>query len=110
MAKFKPYESPLRHFKSYRYHPAYLSEIPRGFRSLTYSHGINPGKPLCRFETAGGVCNDDSCDGQHFRDMGLSGALQDQDDLSKLLISILSLLAVAPMSYTPGVRELTQDL
>ena len=74
-AHFTPYESPLKQFKSYRYYPGYLSEVSRGFRSLTYSHGIDPEKPICRFESAGGVCNDDSCDGQHFRNMSLSGAL-----------------------------------
>lgn len=71
---FTPYESPLRHFKSYRYHSEYLNEISRGFRSLTYSHAINPENPICRYEL-GGVCNDASCTSQHFRSMGLRGAL-----------------------------------
>ena len=75
---FIPYESPLKHFKSYRYHPDYLSETSGGFRSLTYSHNIKPREPLCRWELAGGTCNDDSCDSQHFRSMGLSGALKEQ--------------------------------
>ena len=77
-SRYTPYESPLKQFKSYRYHPEYLAEVPRGFRSLTYSHGIDPHKPLCRYELAGGVCNDDLCEGQHVRNMGLSGASNKQ--------------------------------
>ena len=45
-----------------------------GFRSLTYSHNIQAHAELCRYEASGGICNDDRCNGQHFRDMGLSGA------------------------------------
>ncbi len=76
MKKFTPYESPLKKFKSYRYHPEFLAEVPHGFRSMTFIHDIDSEKPVCRYELAGGVCNDDSCDGQHFRNMGLSGASQ----------------------------------
>ena len=71
---FTPYESPLKQFKSFRYHPQYLKEVSNGFRSLTYSHTINPEIPLCRYELSG-VCNDDSCQSQHLRSIGLSGAL-----------------------------------
>lgn len=71
---FKPYESLLKNFKGYRYHPDYPREVQGGYRSLTYSHQIDPNKELCRYEVASGVCNDSSCDYQHFRDMGVSGA------------------------------------
>ena len=71
---FTPYESPLKQFKSFRYHPQYLKEVSSGYRSLTYSHTINPEIPLCRYELDG-VCNDDSCQSQHLRSIGLSGAL-----------------------------------
>lgn len=70
---FTPYESPLKQFKSFRYHPRYLEEVSNGFRSLTYSHTINPDIPLCRYELDG-VCNDDSCQSQHLRRVGMSGA------------------------------------
>lgn len=73
-SRFVPYESPLRKFKSYRYHPEYSKDVSGGFRSMTYSHQIDPEKPICRFEAAGGTCNDDECDNQHFRGMGLDGA------------------------------------
>jgi hypothetical protein len=71
---FKPYESLLKNFKGYRYHPDYPHEVSSGYRSLTYSHQIDPNKELCRFEVASGVCNDSSCEYQHFSDMAVSGA------------------------------------
>ncbi|KAL2833153.1 hypothetical protein BJY01DRAFT_225435 [Aspergillus pseudoustus] len=71
---FSPYVSPLRLFKSYRFHPSYNDEVSDSYRSLTYSHNIDPLKSLCPFESSGGVCNDRSCEFQHFRDMALSGA------------------------------------
>ncbi|MCJ1473992.1 hypothetical protein MMC13_002648 [Lambiella insularis] len=71
---YTPYKSPLSIFTSYRYHPGYISEVSGGFRSLTYSHKINPKEPLCRWELAGGMCNDNSCKDQHFRSMYLTGA------------------------------------
>ena len=71
---FTPYDSPLKMFKSFRYHPLYISQVAGGFKSLTYSHNINLEKPVCRWELAGGICNDDSCESQHFRDMTLTGA------------------------------------
>ena len=74
LGHFTPYESPLKQFKSFRYHPHYLEEVSGGFRSLTYSHTINPDIPLCRYDLDG-VCNDDSCPSQHLRSVGLSGAL-----------------------------------
>ncbi|KAF2114238.1 hypothetical protein BDV96DRAFT_600955 [Lophiotrema nucula] len=70
---FVPYESPLRMFKSYRYHKDFTNEVPGSFQSLTYSHQIDPSKPLCRFEADGGMCNDSQCDGQHFGGMGITG-------------------------------------
>jgi hypothetical protein len=72
--RFTPYISPLRWFKAYRYHPRFTENVSGGFRSLTYSHNIDSEKYLCPYEATGGVCNDRSCDLQHFRDMTLSGA------------------------------------
>ncbi|KAF2184039.1 hypothetical protein K469DRAFT_689395 [Zopfia rhizophila CBS 207.26] len=70
---FRPYESPLRMFKSYRYHPNYSQDVAGGFLSMTYSHQIDPQRPLCRYEVAGVDCSDSQCDGQHFQGMGISG-------------------------------------
>lgn len=71
--QFVPYETPLRMFKSYRYHPQFPQEVAGGYSSMTYSHQIDPEKPLCPTEQVGGTCNDPQCDGQHFRSMKLSG-------------------------------------
>ncbi|KXL45476.1 hypothetical protein M433DRAFT_250653 [Acidomyces richmondensis BFW] len=71
---FTPYRSPLAHFKDFRYHPNYLSEVPGGFKSWTYSHQIDPDTPLCQYEILDGKCNDNDCEAQHFASMGLSGA------------------------------------
>jgi hypothetical protein len=71
---FTPYESALKSFKAYRYHPQFLQTVPHGFNSLTYSNKINPSKPMCPYELAGGSCNDPDCPNQHIRDMALSGA------------------------------------
>ncbi|KAL1632667.1 hypothetical protein SLS56_003364 [Neofusicoccum ribis] len=71
-AFYTAYESPLQRFKAYRYHPQYSHSVSGGYRSLTYSHEIDPMKPVCPFETAGGICNDSACDGQHFRAMSIS--------------------------------------
>lgn len=72
--EFTRYQSPLRMFKSYRYHPKFAEEIAGGFLSSTFSHQIDPDKPMCQFETAGGSCNDANCLNQHFRDLGITGA------------------------------------
>jgi hypothetical protein len=71
---FTPYESPLRTFRAFRFHPDYKQQVPGGLKSLTYNHKINPTLEFCRYELAGGVCNDKDCEFQHFRDIGLPGA------------------------------------
>ncbi|KAF7592636.1 hypothetical protein BBP40_012658 [Aspergillus hancockii] len=53
--KFSPYVSPLKVFKAYRYHPNYTDDVTGGYRSLTYSHNIDPMVYLCPFEGAGGL-------------------------------------------------------
>lgn len=76
--KFTPYASPLRMFKSYRYHPSYAHDVAGGFLSLTFSHQIDPQKPLCQYESAGGTCNDAACPDQHFQDLNITGASKHQ--------------------------------
>lgn len=71
---FTPYETPLKMFRAYRFHPEFTREVGGGFKSITYSNKIRPEKEFCRYELAGGVCNDSTCDFQHFRDVGLAGA------------------------------------
>jgi hypothetical protein len=69
-------------FKSYRYHPNFANDVEGGFLSLTYSHQIDPEKPLCPYEAVGGTCNDPQCVGQHFKDMGISGQYEDDSLVS----------------------------
>ncbi|TGO89653.1 hypothetical protein BPOR_0099g00080 [Botrytis porri] len=70
-SSFTPYESPLRVFHAFRFHPEYKQRIPGGLKSITYTNKIDAKKELCRYELMGGICNDNTCDFQHFREMGL---------------------------------------
>ncbi|KAF2231797.1 hypothetical protein EV356DRAFT_569217 [Viridothelium virens] len=70
--KYTAYESPLKAFKAYRFHPQYSTSIAGGFRSMTYSHRIDVNKELCPFEAIGGHCNDAHCQYQHFAKMGVT--------------------------------------
>ncbi|RAL08600.1 uncharacterized protein BO97DRAFT_428247 [Aspergillus homomorphus CBS 101889] len=103
---FTQYESPLKQFKAYRYHPSYVDNVANGYRSLTYSHNIDPMKYLCPFEVAGGICNDRSCEFQHFRDMSLS------DD--KILVQMGSLregkTPEEKDEYIAGLKQIINDM
>ncbi|KAH9218313.1 hypothetical protein DL95DRAFT_385720 [Leptodontidium sp. 2 PMI_412] len=68
---FTPYESPLKQFRAYRFHPSFKQDVPGGLKSKTYSHKIDLMNEFCRYELAGGICNDPTCDSQHFRDIDL---------------------------------------
>ncbi|KAL5003602.1 hypothetical protein BDV10DRAFT_153674 [Aspergillus recurvatus] len=104
--KLTTYTSPLKLFRAYRYHPNYNDDVSGGYRSLTYSHNIDPLKHLCPFETSGGVCNDRSCEFQHFRDMALS------DD--KILIQMGSVregkTTEESDKYVAGLKEAINDM
>ncbi|KAF1951312.1 hypothetical protein CC80DRAFT_209527 [Byssothecium circinans] len=103
---FVPYESPLRSFKSYRYHPSYMQEVSGGFMSMTYSHQIDDKQMLCPTEGAGDTCSDPQCEYQHFHNMNLNG--------EKLLVQ----LGTANPGKTPeerqrwneGLRQVLKDL
>ncbi|KAI9801054.1 MAG: hypothetical protein M1833_002922 [Piccolia ochrophora] len=103
---FTPYSSPLKSLRSFRYRPSFLSEVSGGYRSLTYSHNIDPNKELCRYEASGGVCNDDSCEFQHFRDMKIS------DDM--ILVQIGNVKINGSLeekkSFTSGLKQTLHDL
>ncbi|RHZ63919.1 uncharacterized protein CDV56_108713 [Aspergillus thermomutatus] len=104
--RFTPYVSPLRWFKAYRYHPRFTENVSGGFRSLTYSHNIDSEKYLCPYEATGGVCNDRSCDFQHFRDMTLS------DD--KILVQMGSLregkTPEEKDQYIAGLKQIINEM
>jgi len=61
-----PYNSPLRYFHAYRFHPSYSETVGGGLKSLTYSNRINPEKPFCPSELSGKQCPA-NCEFQHFR-------------------------------------------
>jgi hypothetical protein len=60
-----PYESPLRYFHAYRFHPEYQHAVAGGLKSLTYSNRIDPDKELCPYELSGEQCPP-NCEYQHF--------------------------------------------
>ena len=66
-----PYSSPLLMFQSYRLNPHYRTNEKLSLQSLSHSNKMNPNRIMCRFEL-GGICNDSSCSGQHFKDIRLS--------------------------------------
>lgn len=68
------YQSPLRYFLAYRFHPSFLESVSGGFKSMTYSFNIDPQRPMCPFLTDGGQCpHGDNCEFQHFEKMTLPG-------------------------------------
>lgn len=70
------YQSPLRYFHAYRFHPKYLDDVSGGLKSMTYSSRIDVSRPICPFLLGGGQCpNGPSCEFQHFDKMVLSGML-----------------------------------
>ncbi|KAM5437247.1 hypothetical protein McanMca71_001142 [Microsporum canis] len=104
--RFSPYRSPLHLFRAFRYHPDFADHVNGGFRSLTYSHNIDPHKPICDVEISGGVCDAPSCAFQHFRDMNLS------DD--KILVEMGSLregkTPAERDEYVTGLRQIINDM
>lgn len=70
---FTDYQSPLAYFRSFRHHPRFAELFPGGLRSLAYSNNIDPFKTMCKYETNGGVCNDNKCPSQHFRELTMKG-------------------------------------
>ncbi|OJJ48353.1 hypothetical protein ASPZODRAFT_130348 [Penicilliopsis zonata CBS 506.65] len=105
-AAFSPYRSPLKMFRAYRYHPNFSQNVSGGYRSLTYSHNIDPMRSLCPYEADGGVCNDHSCEFQHFRDITLS------DD--KILVQMGSLregkTPEEKDDYITGLKQIINDM
>ncbi|KAJ5146099.1 uncharacterized protein N7515_000663 [Penicillium bovifimosum] len=110
--RFTPYISPLRAFKAYRYHSDYEDEVPGGYRSLTYSHNIDPMEYLCPYDLNGGVCNDKTCEFQHFRDITLSEPLTSTDD--KILVQMGSVregrTEEEKETYLTGLKEIINNL
>lgn len=68
------YQSPLRYFHAYKFHPRFLENVSGGLKSMTYSTKIDASRPVCPSLIDGGQCpNGSSCEFQHFDKMVLSG-------------------------------------
>ncbi|RDW62296.1 hypothetical protein BP6252_11729 [Coleophoma cylindrospora] len=102
---FRPYESPLRIFRSYRFHPEFKDAIPGGYKSMTYSHKFDPNKELCRYELAGGFCNDPDCDLQHFKNVALS-----DNDILASLASHTEFSGEQRGKFVSGLKEIFASL
>lgn len=71
---FVPYESPLRYFRAYRFHPEYSRSVAGGLRSLTYSNKIDVKQEMCPDELANSNCpRGKECLFQHFESMQAPG-------------------------------------
>ncbi|KAE9365161.1 hypothetical protein N431DRAFT_430676 [Stipitochalara longipes BDJ] len=102
---FTPYESPLKQFRAYRFHPEFKQDIAGGLRSMTYSHKIDPNAEFCRYELAGGICNDTTCDLQHFRDIKLP-----DDAVLTALGSPDEFTGEQREKFCEGLRQVLMDL
>ncbi|EEB09556.1 hypothetical protein SJAG_04768 [Schizosaccharomyces japonicus yFS275] len=82
------YITPFTMLKCFRFHPQYAQVVKGGIRSLTYSNKIDPLKPLCKYETSGGICNDESCGDAHFADLGMTDEeiLKDLEKCEELIL------------------------
>ncbi|PWW78934.1 hypothetical protein C7212DRAFT_361780 [Tuber magnatum] len=103
---FTEYVSPLSIFKSFRYHPRYLEMVPGGYKSLTYTNRIQPLKQMCMFEFNGGICNDQTCSNQHFRELEVS----DADILVELASAKEGKTEAEQALYNQGLREEIEKL
>ena len=65
------YESPLAYFRAFRLSPHFRLMTGCKISDLTFSNNIDAQKLLCKFDV-GGVCNDQQCAYQHWRDMPMS--------------------------------------
>lgn len=71
---FVPYDSPLRYFRAYRFHPRYSDDVAGGLKSLTYSNRIDPKREMCPDELDGTECpRGDACQFQHFNSIVAPG-------------------------------------
>ncbi|KIV91173.1 hypothetical protein, variant [Exophiala mesophila] len=103
---YVPYKTPLSSFKTYRFHQDFHDTVKSGYRSLTYSNSIDPSRPLCPTELSGEVCEDPTCEEQHFRQLGLS------DD--KILVQMSSASDIKDKGirdeFLVGLKQVIADL
>ncbi|KAK7743827.1 hypothetical protein SLS53_003846 [Cytospora paraplurivora] len=102
---FVDYESPLRYFHAYRFHPAYNHSVAGGLKSLTYSNRIDPKREVCPDELDGQNCpRGSACQFQHFQNMTAP------DNLIILeLGSSDDLIGDQKKNFNNGLRELVSS-
>lgn len=74
---FVPYESVLKGFLSYRFHPNFRKDVAGGLKSPTYSNKINPQVQFCLDFLLGTCTRGASCKYQHIDAVGISGKCSD---------------------------------
>lgn len=85
---FAPYESPLRYFHAYRFHPNYSDGVTGGLKSLTYSNRIDPKREMCPDEWEGNDCpRGDACQFQHFQNIIAPGEFLSNEGLANSRLS-----------------------
>ncbi|KAK8061360.1 hypothetical protein PG994_007726 [Apiospora phragmitis] len=100
------YQSPLRFFRAYRFHPKYMDEVRGGLRSKTYSSRVNYNLPLCPSSDERKTClNGPGCQYQHFSDM-----LASDSDIIASLGSVDSYNGEQKGRFIDGLRKVLSDL
>ncbi|KAF5024933.1 hypothetical protein F66182_2975 [Fusarium sp. NRRL 66182] len=102
---FVPYETPLRYFRAYRFHPQYSDSVSGGLRSLTYSNKIDVTREVCPDQLTRGVCPRGSeCQFQHFENMQVP-----DDQILLQLGSYGNYEQEQRRRFVEGLRELLTD-
>ncbi|CAG8766626.1 7580_t:CDS:2 [Gigaspora margarita] len=107
-SSFVPYESVLKGFRSYRFHPRYKKEIGKnGYKSIMYSRNYNVYRKMCVFESQNrGRCNDDECTSQHWRDLPMS----DEELISDMASYYEGRTPTEQQEYRSGLEVLLNKL
>ncbi|KAM3512669.1 hypothetical protein MY11210_003691 [Beauveria gryllotalpidicola] len=104
-SSYLAYDSPLRYFRSYRFHPEFSKVVAGGLRSATYSNKIDPKLPLCPDELAGNVCpRGKNCHFQHFAEMSAP-----DDQILLQLGAYTNCEEPRRQEYIEGLRQLLTD-
>ncbi|KAI9163220.1 Protein red1 [Paramyrothecium foliicola] len=106
----EPYQTPLRYFRAYRFHPRYKESVRGGIRSLTYSNKVDVQKALCPDQQVGQECpRGNACEFQHFESMQVSGLMIDSQIVT-VLTEYGNFEADEKQRYISGLRDLLTDL
>ncbi|ETS78513.1 hypothetical protein PFICI_10575 [Pestalotiopsis fici W106-1] len=100
------YQSPLRYFHAYKFHPQYMENVAGGLKSMTYSSKIDTSRPICPFVLDGGQCpKGPDCEFQHFEKMVLS-----EPAIIAELGSTATYTGEQKDRFIEGLKKVLQDL